>query len=336
MTESDPVVITGIGTVTPLGPTCDSLLTGLREGRSAGRRLDAVTSPDGYYPLELDHGTKIGAPVLETPPDDFLSSRKKNRLTRADRFAVLAAREALDDARISLEQTDDHHFRPDNLDPSATGVLVGSHFGGIQTFEESYEQYLSKGPRQVSPLTAPGMMPNRAAGEIAEVFGLRGPGFAPVAASASSTYSLGIGLDFLRQKRVDVLLVGGTEAVLTPFVLAAFSNLKATTRRNDSPETASRPFDANRDGFLPGEGAGVLVLERLNHARKRRVVPHAELAGAGMTNDAHHITAPDPECDLDYTPNEPVEADLRTALVNSFGFGGHNASICLRSLSNSG
>lgn len=434
MSNSDSVVISGLGAITPLGPDCDTLLDGLKNAESSGKRLDETESPDGYYPLDLEYGTLIGAPVLETPPDDFMSSRKDNRLTRSDKFAVQAAHEALVDAGVELTDNDGGHFSPKKIDPSRIGVLIGSHFGGIQSFEQNFETFRSKGPRRVSPLTAPGMMPNRAAAEVSEIFGLQGPGFAPVAASASSSYSLGVALDILLQKRADIILAGGTEAVLTPFVLAAFSNLKATTRRNDDPQSASRPFDADRDGFLPAEGAGVVVLERKKHALERNVTPDAEFIGAGMNNDAHHITAPDPEgtgakkameqairdaglspedvdylnahgtstpkndpietrairgafgdvaeklkisstksqlghllgadgavetiatvlalrenfipptinyktpdpeCDLDYTPNVSVEASLDVALVNSFGFGGHNASLCLRSVEES-
>ncbi|MFB6344777.1 MAG: beta-ketoacyl synthase [bacterium] len=429
MATGEPVVITGLGSVTPLGPDCKSFLDGLRQGQSAGRRLDQIESSDGYYPLDLEHGTKIGAPVLETPPASFLTERKKDRFTRSSIFSVLAAHEALTDAGFELVNDKEGHLRPKTLDPGTIGALVGSHFGGVQTFERSHERFQTRGPRQVSPLTVPGMMPNRPAGDIAEIFGLQGPSFAPVAASASSTYSLSLGLDLLRQKRTEVLLAGGTEAVLTPFVLSAFSNLKATTRRNDSPRTASRPFDAERDGFLPAEGAGILILETISHARNRNATPLAELAGAGMSNDAYHLTDPDPEghgareamqraiqdagltpgdidylnahgtstpkndpiesqaikdlfgpsvedlrisatksqighllgadgavesiasvlalrhnivpptinyehpdpdCDLNYTPNEAVETSINTALVNSFGFGGHNGSVCLR------
>lgn len=338
---------------------------------------------------------------------------------RSTQLAIAAARLALQDAGLALE----------NEDRDRIGVLIGTGIGNIEVLIQNHLTFLEKGPRRVSPFFVPMFMPNAVAGEISLEWGLHGPDYGIVSACASSSHALGMAADLIRWGYADVMVAGGSESVMLPLTYAGFDQARALSRRNDEPEKASRPFDAERDGFVIGEGAGILVLESLEHAMQRDARVYAELAGHGMSADAHHITAPDPEgrgaqkamenalknagvsreevgyinahgtatdlgdaaetkaikavfgerayripvsstksqighlmggagaveaiaalmalvegvlpptinyehpdpeCDLDYVPNEARPAKVDVVLSNSFGFGGHNSTVVLR------
>jgi 3-oxoacyl-[acyl-carrier-protein] synthase II len=348
-------------------------------------------------------------------------------------FAVGAAHEALEDAGITLRDRGGDlagHWIPEDVDPCRFGCFIGSGIGGLGEYEKQHTRLLKKGPRRVSAFTIPKLMANSASGQVSLLYGLMGPNFSAVSACASGTHSIGEALRNIRGGFTDVILAGGAEASITPLGVAGFCSLKALSTRNDEPERASRPFDKNRDGFVIAEGAGIVILEELEHAKKRGARIYAELAGYGASSDAYHLTqpcpdadgatramkaaiedagltpegidhvnahgtsthfndkvetlaikkalgeerahqitvsatksmvghslgasggmamvavartvhegkihptinyeTPDPECDLDYVPNVAREERVRAALLNSLGFGGHNATLAVR------
>lgn len=406
------VVITGIGAITPIGVGKEGFWEGLKSGCSGVQRVDDLVDLEGIE-------SKIGAPVRNFDPLDYMDKKRARRLGRSTQLAIAATRQALEDSRLDLESED----------TSRIGVLVGTGIGNIEILVENHLTMLNEGPHRVSPFFVPMFMPNATAGEISIEWGLKGPNYGLVSACASSNHALGVAADFIRLGYADVMIAGGSEAVLLPLTYAGFDQARALSRRNDAPERASRPFDAQRDGFVVGEGAGVVILESVEHARARDAHIYAELAGHGMTADAHHITAPapdglgakramemaleragvspdevdyinahgtatelgdiaetqaikmvfseraykipvsstksqighllggagaveaiatllaleegilpptinyehpDPQCDLDYVPNRARLAKVRTALSNSFGFGGHNSTLVFR------
>jgi len=352
----------------------------------------------------------------------WFSARDARRLDRFSQFAVVASDMVLEDAGLDLEQ----------MDRAQIGCILGSGIGGLTEVESQYRTLVERGADRVSPFLVPKMMANAAAGQISIRHKLRGPNSAVVTACASAAHSIGDALNVIRKGLADVMITGGSEAATTPLGMAGFCSLKALSTRNDDPEGASRPFDNDRDGFVMAEGAGVLVVEELEHAKARGARIYAELVGFGMTGDGSHITAPDPEgkgpakcmtdavrdagvnpeqidyvnahgtstqlndktetlaikmafgdharslaisstksqightlgasgglelvatcmgihnqiapatinyttpdpeCDLDYVPNEPREMEIKCAMSNSFGFGGHNASLVVRRFS---
>ncbi|HEV2754502.1 MAG TPA: beta-ketoacyl-ACP synthase II [Actinomycetota bacterium] len=402
-------VITGLGLVTPIGTGTDEVWDALLEGRSGAAPIEGF-DVSGYE-------TRIGAQVRDFEPTAYMDRRDATRSDRFTQLAVAAAALAWQDAGLA-----------DAVDRDRAGVIVGSGIGGLYTIEEGDAALARGGPRRVSPFTVPKLMPNAAAAAISMQLGLRGINHCVSSACATGAHALGEALMAIRAGRADVVLAGGTEAALTPLALAAFARMGALSQRNDDPERASRPFDAGRDGFVFGEGAGVVVLESEEHARRRGAAPLAKLAGYGATADAFHLTQPDaegdgatramalaledagvfpedvdyvnahgtstpyndrietlaikralgpeskrvpvtstksqtghllgaagaveaavtalivdrgviprtinleepdPECDLDYVPDEPREQRVKTALTNSFGFGGQNACLVL-------
>ena len=407
--EKRRVLVTGLGALTPIGHGKDGFWEGLKAARSGGRRIDDLMDLEGVE-------SKIGAPVRDFDPLDYMEVKRARRLGRSTKLALAATYQALQDARLDLERED----------KTRIGVLVGTGIGNIEVLVETHSVLLEKGARRVSPFFVPMFMPNAVAGEISIEWGLQGPDFGVVSACASSNHALGLAADLIRLGYADVMIAGGSESVMLLLTFAGFDQARALSRRNDAPERASRPFDAERDGFVVGEGAGILILESLDHALKRDARAYAELAGHGMTADAHHITAPDPEgrgaqramemaleragiplsdvdyinahgtatelgdiaetkaikalfgeqaykipvsstksqighlmggagaveaiaalmalaqgvlpptinyerpdpeCDLDYVPNEARPAEVNVALSNSFGFGGHNSTL---------
>jgi len=406
------VVVTGMGVVSPIGIGVGAFWKALRAGVSGTKRVDAMINLEGIP-------TKVGAPVEDFAPDSLRElGRNPRKLDRAAQMALVAAQEAVADAGLNLAAED--------LD--RVGVIIGTGIGGIQSLVENHEQFLRQGPDRVSPRFISQLMPNSLAAEIALTFGLRGINFGVVTACASANHAIGLAGELLRGGWADAVVTGGSEAALLPLPYAGFSQAGALSQRNDDPERASRPFDRERDGFVPGEGAGILVLEALDHAQRRGARVRAELLGFGMNDDAYHITAPDPEgrgardamalalhhaglsphevdyinahgtstqlndkvetlaikalfgdhaqrlsvsstksqighllgaaaaveavatilalgedvvpptinyehadpeCDLDYTPNQPTRRRVDIAVSNSFGFGGHNAVIVL-------
>jgi len=404
------VVITGIGCLSPLGNDLPSTWQGMKSGCSGIARIT------GIDPEPFD--CKIAGEVKQFDPGPFFKAPKDAR--RSDRyvqFAVAASKMALEDSGLD----------PSAIDPRRFGVMVGSGIGGLSTLESEHNVYLTKGPRRVSPFTIPMMISNIASGIISMEFGFTGPNMVIVTACATASHNIGEAWRIIKFGDADGFLCGGAEASVLPMGLAGFSSMKALSLRNDEPERASRPFDRDRDGFVMGEGAGVLMIEELEHAKKRGARIYAELIGYGVSADAYHLSAPspdgsgpahamrmalkhgrknpedvqylnahatstglgdiaetkaiqlafgshvhnglmvsstksmtghmlgaaggieliacvmsirdgivpptinidnqDPECDLDCVPNTAREADVRTAISNSFGFGGHNASV---------
>ncbi len=406
------VVITGLGAVTPLGNDVPDLWEGLVAGRSG---VGPVTSFDAS-----DQDVRIAAEVKNFDPVSLLGRKRAKRTNRFIQMVLVAAREAIDDAGLKFRQ---------NGNNRDVGVIVGTGIGGVGTLLNNVDVMRMRGPRRVSALMIPMMMPNAGAGEVAIEYGLHGPALSVSSACATGNNAIGEGAERIRHGLAEVMICGSAETAMHPVTLAALGNMRAVSRRNDEPEKASRPFDAERDGFVVGEGAGILVLESLEHAQKRGARIYAELIGYGVSCDAFHITAPDmegagaalamrlalqdagllpeeveyinahgtstplndpietrairtvfgdyaykvpisstksmvghlmgaagaveavacvktletgivhptinyehpdPECDLDYVPNVAREVRPRTVLSNSFGFGGHNATLLFK------
>jgi 3-oxoacyl-[acyl-carrier-protein] synthase II len=403
------VVITGLGTVNPIGNDVPAFWDSLISGRSGGA---PITSYDASEQV-----VQIAAEVKGFDPADHLDHRLIKRTDRFTQLVLVAADEAIANSGLAFEQ------RGDNQD---VGIIVGTGIGGIGTLMENMEVMEKRGPKRVSALMIPMMMPNAAAGHIAIKHGLHGIAMSVASACATGNNAIGESTEHIRRGTAEVMICGGSESVMHPLSAAALSNMGAVSRRNDDPERASRPFDADRDGFVIGEGAAILILESLEHAQRRGAQILAEVAGYGSSCDAFHITAPDengvgaamsmraalrdanlgpgdidyinahgtstplndpmetraihtvfgadarrlaisstksmvghlmgaagaveavgcvrmletgvvhptinyetpdPECDLDYVPNEAREIHPRCALSNSFGFGGHNATV---------
>jgi 3-oxoacyl-[acyl-carrier-protein] synthase II len=407
-------VVTGLGVVTALGRSVESVWQRLVRGDSG---VGPVTLFDvsGYR-------VQFGGQVPWEPEREEIAGPKElKRLDRFTQFAIAASKDAVTDSGLDLTAAD----------PFRCGVVIGSGIGGLWEFEVQEERLLHKGIDKVSPFTIPKLMVNSASGHVSSLYGIKGPNFAVATACASAANSIGSALRAIQYDDADIMVAGGSEAALTPIGLAGFQNMRALSVRGDAPHRASRPFDAERDGFVLSEGAGVIVLEELEHARRRGARIYGELRGYGASGDAGHITQPDeegrgaaramamaledaglapdavayvnahgtstplgdkaetaavklvfgpharrlaisstksqlghtlgasggielvvcaltmrhgvisptinlehpdPECDLDYTPNQAREARVDVAMSNSFGFGGHNASLVLARL----
>ena len=267
-------LITGVGAITPIGLSAHDTWKNMVAGQSGVTRITRFDASD--LPV------KIAAEVKDFQPGDFMDTKDARRMSRFAQFAVAAARQAADDA--GLELTDAERPR------AASAIATGS--GGVLDTLDEMETMLSRGPGRVSPFYVPMMAPNMGACQVSMHLGLRGPAMASVAACASGLYSFFEARSLIERGLADVVLAGGTEAALHPLPIAGLANMKALSRRNDEPERASRPFDADRDGFVFGEGAGVCVVESEERARARGARVYAELAGAGLSCDAYHITAP--------------------------------------------
>ncbi|MBC7097598.1 beta-ketoacyl-ACP synthase II [Candidatus Bipolaricaulota bacterium] len=266
------VWVTGLGVISPLGVGREEFFRGLREGRVAIRRVDREIDLEGIE-------AKVAGVADGFDPLSFIPARRARRMGRATQMAVAAARLALEDGGFSPRDTE------------RGGVVVGTGIGAMEALVENHLVLLRRGAARVSPLLAPVMMPNAPAAEVSIELGIKGPSVGVVTACAASAHALGLAWGWIRGGEVDWALAGGTESVLIPLVFAAFDRMGALSR-NPDPHTASRPFDAQRDGFVLGEGAGILLLESEGHARARGAQPLAELAGFGQTSDAFHITAP--------------------------------------------
>lgn len=405
------VVVTGMGAVTPLGLSCEASWEGLIAGKSAAatiRQFDA----SGF-------AVRIACELPGFNAEEFIDAREARKMDPSTRYGVAASLMAWKDAGLAEA----------GFDPDRVGVIIGSGVGGIQTLEEQHTVLMEKGPRRISPYFIPMMISDMAAGAVSIRLGLKGPNYATVSACASGAHAIGSAFRAVQLGDADTVVTGGTEAAVCPMAVGGFASMKAISTRNDEPERASRPFDRDRDGFVLGEGAGIIVLEELEKAKSRGATIYAEIVGYGATADAFHITAPspdgegmaramrdaladasvdpsavdyinahgtstelndkyetaaikhvfgdharklavsstksmighllgaaggveavftvlairnsvipptinyenpDPECDLDYTPNEARDARIKYALTNSFGFGGHNAVLALR------
>lgn len=282
MTDSHArVVVTGLGATTPVGGDVATTWDGFCAGRSGVKAL----TDDWAAALPV----QIAASVA-VEPSEVLPRVQARRLDRSAQFALIAAREAWADAGFALSdegQTD--------VDNARLGVVCGSGIGGVTTLLSNYDQLRDNGPRRVSPLAIPMLMPNSPAAHIGLDLRARAGVHTPVSACASGAEALSYGLEMIRNGRADVVVCGGTEAAIHPLPLAAFANMMALSKRNDEPERASRPYDKGRDGFVLGEGAGMVVLESAEYAAARGARVYAEFAGAGISADAHHIAQPDPD-----------------------------------------
>jgi 3-oxoacyl-[acyl-carrier-protein] synthase II len=402
-----------MGAVTPLGCGVEVFWERLITGESG---IDAIRSFDTAL-----YEVHFGGECSDFDPTMAVERREVKRLDRFAQMAVAAAKECAADSGFV--------FDGDAHDPTRIGVIIGSGIGGLLEIEEQYGRLLAKGPSKVSAFTVPKLMANAASGNVSIRFNAQGPNTAVTTACASASHAMGDALTAIKKNEADVMFTGGAEAALTPLGLAAFQSMKALSKRNDAPQHASRPFDRDRDGFVMGEGSGVLLFEELEHARKRGAKIYAEVVSVGSSGDAGHITQPaedghgavkamtmamesagigpsdvdyinahgtstplgdvaetvaiksvfgpaartvvvsstkssighllgasggvemiatvlgiknniapptinlqnpDPDCDLDYVPNNPRDMKIDIAMSNSFGFGGHNACVCVR------
>ena len=412
------VVVTGLGLVTPVGNTVKDFWNALLEGHSGVRKIQCF-DPSNF-------SSQIAAEIPDFAPSLYLNSKEIRKTDRFVQFAIAASKSAIDNSKIDL----------DNEDRNRIGVMVGSGIGGLHTVESEHNKYLKmgpeKGPGRISPFLIPMLIANMAAGQVSIYFKLKGPNSAIVTACATGNHCIGDAFRIIQYGEADVMVAGGSEAAITIMGFGGFCALRALSTRNSEPERASRPFDKDRDGFVMGEGAGVIILEELEHAKKRNADIYCEVIGYGMSGDAYHMTAPDPEgdgaircmraslkdasikpeevdyinahgtstvyndkietlaikkvfgkhawklavsstksvtshllgaaggveavacalaireniapptinletpdpeCDLDYVPNKPRNMKINTALSNSLGFGGHNATLIFKKLS---
>lgn len=404
------VVVTGLGVISSLGQNANTFWENILAGKSGVSPVDNFDV--SAYP------TRIAASVRDFSPEDYMDKKESRRMDRFVQFAVAASKLALEDAKLNIAT---------DTDPERVGVYIGSGIGGLATWEEQHRVLLEKGPKRVSPFFIPMMIVNMASGQVSMMTGAKGPNSTSVTACATGTHSIGDSFRLIQSGDADVMICGGAEATITPIGLAGFCSMKAMSTRNEEPQKASRPFDQDRDGFIMGEGAGILLLESLEHAQKRGATIYGEVIGYGLSGDAHHITEPDPDgaarcmkmavrsagigfeevdyinahgtstpvgdvsettaikktfgdhayklavsstksmtghllgaaggveavicaltlrdgiiaptinldnqdpdCDLDYVPNEARKADVKVAMSNSFGFGGPNATIVLK------
>jgi 3-oxoacyl-[acyl-carrier-protein] synthase II len=270
------VVITGMGVVTALGETLESFWAGLLAGKSGVRTLTR------FDPARFD--VKFGGECTDFDGGNYVDRRELKRLDRFAQFAMAAGKMAVTDSGIDYSK----------YDPFRCGVLVGSGIGGLQELEDQHARMLAKGPDRISVFTIPKLMVNAASGNISILYGIKGPNSAVATACASAANAIGDAWRIIQRSEADVMITGGSEAALTQLGLASFAAMKALSMRNGDPARASRPFDKDRDGFVLGEGAGLMVIEELEHAKARGARIYAELIGYGMSGDGSHITAPDP------------------------------------------
>jgi len=280
------VVVTGMGAVSPIGNNVEDFCASLKEGKSG---IGPITAFD-----TTGFDVTIAGEIKNFDPGLWMDKKEARKMARFVQLAVAATAQALTDAGL-MGEANAEGKRPVKSDPWRTGIVMGNGIGGFEIVGESHKKLFDSGPKRMLPLTVPMMIPNEAAGNISMMFGIKGPAFTQVTACASGTDALGQALDLIRSGRCDVIISGGTEATIVPFAIGGFQMLKAlSTKRCGEPTKASRPFDVDRDGFVMGEGAGVLILESEEHAKARGAKILAELAGYGATADAFHITSPDP------------------------------------------
>ncbi|MCS7202989.1 MAG: beta-ketoacyl-ACP synthase II [Thermodesulfovibrio sp.] len=271
------VVVTGMGIISPLGLDIQSNWQALLEGRSGVGKISHFDASD--FPVQ------IAAEVKEFDPTAYIEPKEVRKMDRFIHFAIAATEMALKDSKLNIDEED----------PDRIGVVIGSGLGGLPTIETYHKVLLEKGWRRVTPFFIPMVIANLSGGQISIRYGFKGPNLAISTACATGNHSIGEAFRIIQHGEADIMIAGGTEAVITPLAVAAFAAMRALSTRNSEPEKASRPFDSDRDGFVMGEGAGILILEELEHALKRGAPIYAELVGYGMTADAYHITAPHPQ-----------------------------------------
>lgn len=270
------VVVTGVGAITPIGNNCEEFWASIKAGKCG---IDKVTAFDA-----TEYKCQVAAEVKDFNVEDYIDKKEARKMDRYTQFGVIAAEEAFKSSGIKMEEED----------PWRIGVITGSGIGGMETFASQNEMLLTRGPGRVSPFFVPMMISNMAAAQIAIKLGARGANENVVAACASGTNAIGNAFNIIKRGECDAIIAGGAEATITPLAFAGFCSMKAMSTNNDDPKNASRPFDLERDGFVMGEGAGFLVLEELEHAKKRGANIICEMVGYGITNDAYHITSPVP------------------------------------------
>ena len=290
--EKRRVAVTGMGCVTPFGVGRRLLFSNLANGNSAVSLISSFDT-SGFR-------TRIAAEIKDFDPDPYFPKSDTRRMDRFTQFAAVAAKNALEDSGLNLEK----------LDKSRFGVVLGVGFGGISIMMEQYKVLLERGVKRVSPFSVPMGIANMAAGNLSILFGAKGPNETLSTACASSSHAVAAAARLIQTGKADVIICGGSEAPLNPLVLAAFSSMKALSVHNDEPQKASRPFDRDRDGFVMGEGSGILILESFDHALSRNADIYAEIAGSGSSADAYHITSPEPN-------GEGAISAMREALSDS-------------------
>jgi len=290
--EPRRVVVTGMGIITPLGSDLDGFWNRLTAGESG---IGPVTRFD-----TTGYDTRIAGEVKDFRSEDFMDRKDARRADLFVQYAIAGTSKAVAQAKIANG----------NVDPTRYGVVIGSGIGGIATFEDQHKNLMEKGPSRVSPFFIPMMISDMASGQVSIQFGAKGPNYCTVSACSSGAHAVGDAYRIIQRGEADVMITGGTEAPVTPIAFAGFCSMKAMSTRNDDPTRASRPFDSERDGFVMGEGAGILVLEEYEHAKKRGAAALAEVVGYGATGDAHHMTAPAPE-------GEGAARAMRAAICDS-------------------
>jgi len=273
------VVVTGLGIISPVGNNVKDFWQGLITGKSG---ITRITRFDAAL-----FDSQIAGEVKGFDPSGIIGPKELKRMEEFVQFAVVSAKEAMTDAKLSLEKED----------PNRIGVIVGSGIGSLKVIEEQHNIYLAKGPSKLAPLLIPMLIVNESAGWVSIMFGLKGPNSCVATACASGSHAVGDAFKIIQRGDADIMLAGGTESCITALGVGGFCALKALSRRNDEPQRASRPFERDRDGFIMAEGAGIAVLEELNHALKRNAPIYCEMVGYGMSADAYHLTAPDPKGD---------------------------------------
>ncbi|MDH3890324.1 MAG: beta-ketoacyl-ACP synthase II [candidate division Zixibacteria bacterium] len=290
------VVVTGMGGITPLGNNVEDTWQALLAGRSG-------VGPCTRFDVS-DYSTQIAAEVKDLDVSELIDKKELRRMDLAEQYAIMASEEALNHSKLDL----------DSLDLDLCGVVIGSGIGGISTFEQQHARLLKGGPGKVSPFFIPMMITDMCAGLVSIRYNFRGPNYATVSACASSAHAISDAFKIIQRGQAEVMIAGGAEATITPVSMAGFCQARAMSTRNDDPTAASRPFDKQRDGFVMGEGAGILILEAHDHAVARGARMYGEILGSGMTADAHHITAPHPE---GHGARRAMEAALKDAQLTS-------------------
>ncbi len=268
------VVITGLGCVTPVGNGKDKFWSNIKNGVCG---IDTLTRFDA-----TSFQTQVAAQVNDFNGEDYINKKELKRLDRFTQYAIASAKMAVEDSKLNLE----------SVNRDRVGVIIGSGIGGVETIEEQHNILLNKGNKRVSPFFVPMMISNMAAGQVSIHLGAKGPNTNVSTACASGTHSIGDAFKTIQRGNADIMVAGGSEAAITPLAFSGFCNMKAMSTRNDDPKTSSRPFDKDRDGFVMGEGAGIVILEELEHALSRNAKIYAEVVGYGLTADAYHMTTP--------------------------------------------
>ncbi|HYE80532.1 MAG TPA: beta-ketoacyl-ACP synthase II [Clostridia bacterium] len=289
------VVVTGIGVISPIGIGKEEYFKGLKEGKCG---VGYITRFD-----TTDYDTKIAAEVKDFDPCEYIDKKECRRMDRFTQYAVASSKMAVADASLNVDSVDSDRF----------GVCIGSGIGGMETLEAQHDILREKGPGRVSPFMVPMMISNIASGNVSIALNAKGPNTTVVTACASATNAIGEAFRTIQRGDADIMVTGGTEASITRLSLAGFCSMKALSTRNDDPKTASRPFDKDRDGFVMGEGAGMLIVEELEHAKKRGARIYGEIVGYGATGDAYHITAPAPDAYGAYRAMEMAVKDAGIA-----------------------